>query len=334
MAVRIAINGLGRIGRCVLRAVAEYARDKVTVVAINGPAPVDTHIHLLGYDSVHGRFPGIKKIDEHTLDMGYGPIQVFHERDPEKLPWRALHVDVVLECTGVFKKHADVSKHLKAGAKKVLISSPSPDPDITVVYGVNEGMVKPGHKVVSIGSCTTNCLAPIAKVLHQSIGIEKGFMTTIHAYTNDQQILDKSHEDLRRARAAALSMIPTSTGAAKAIAQVLPELKGKLDGVSIRVPVPNVSLVDFTFTATRKTRVEEINSLMERATEGTLKGILAVSHLPLVSVDFNHQPYSAIYDATGTHVVQDNFCRVAAWYDNEWGFSCRMLDVACLVGDK
>ena len=332
MTVRVAINGLGRIGRCVLRAIIEQNRDDIEVVAVNGPAPIETHVHLLKYDSSHGVFPTVKAVSADEIDMGKGPIKLFRERDPLQLPWKDLNIDVVLECTGIFKSHDDACKHIQAGARKVLISAPAPDPDATIVYGVNNSVYTPDMQVLSVGSCTTNCLAPVAKVLNDALGIEKGFMTTIHAYTNDQNILDNSHKDLRRARSAAVSMVPTTTGAAKALALVIPELKGKLDGVSVRVPTPNVSMVDLTVTTKKNTSAEEINQLVKDAAEGALKGVLAYSEEPLVSIDYNHNPHSSIFDATGTKVIGDNFIRVAAWYDNEWGFSSRMVDLAVMVG--
>lgn len=333
MAVKIAINGLGRIGRCVLRSYVESNRSDVEVVAINASGPIDNIIHLLQYDSTHGTFP--KKITgtDNSIDLGRGSIQRFESRDPASVPWDKAGADIVLECTGKFKEHESASLYLKGGAKKVIISAPSPDPDAMIVYGVNENIVTPEDKIISIGSCTTNCLAPVAKLLNDAIGIESGFMTTIHAYTNDQNVLDGSHKDLRRARACGLSMIPTSTGAAKALGQVLPELDGKLDGTAIRVPTPNVSLVDFTFTASRDTSVSEINQLMEKASAGKMNGVLGYNTAPLVSIDFNRNNNSSIFDATQTYVLNNRFCRVAAWYDNEWGFSVRMLDVAAMLGN-
>lgn len=336
MTINIAINGLGRIGRCILRAITENDRNDVKVVAVNGPAATDTHVHLLKYDSIHGPFLHVQKTGDNEIDMGKGPFPVLHERDPGKISWRDYNVDVVLECTGAFRDAEEASVHIKQGARKVIISAPAEDVGATIVYGVNNHALTPQQKVISIGSCTTNCLAPVAKVLHNTIGIESGFMTTIHSYTNDQNIIDSSHKDLRRARAAAMSMIPTSTGAAKALGLVLPELKGKLDGTAIRVPTPNVSLVDLCFYASRNTTKEEINQYMIQAAKGALKGILATSDEPLVSIDFNHDPHSSIFDLTQTSVINGKFCRVAAWYDNEWGFSNRMIDVAVLFasGEK
>lgn len=333
MTVRIAINGLGRIGRCVLRAITELDRDDVKVVAVNGPAPTDTHVHLLKYDSIHGTFPQIKRVGDDMLDAGKGEFPVYHERDPNKLPWGEHDVDVVLECTGFFKTKETAAAHINAGAKKVVISAPAEGVDATVVYGVNNDDLKADHTVISIGSCTTNCLAPMAKILNDAVGIERGFMTTIHSYTNDQNIIDSSHKDLRRARGAALSMIPTSTGAAKALGLVLPELIGKLDGTSVRVPTPNVSLVDLCFDAGRDTSKDEINQIMRDAANGVFNGVLGVNDEPLVSIDFNHNVNSSVFDLTQTHVVDGRFCRVASWYDNEWGFSCRMLDVSVFLAN-
>jgi glyceraldehyde 3-phosphate dehydrogenase len=334
MTIRVAINGLGRIGRCVWRAAAEYNREDIEIVAVNGPAPIETHVHLLKYDSVHGTFSAACAVGSDAIDMGQGPVKLFQERDPAKLPWSELKVDVVLECTGAFNKKSDAEKHIAAGAKKVIISAPAEGVDATIVYGVNNNALKPEHTVISIGSCTTNCLAPVAKVLNDAIGIERGFMTTIHAFTNDQNILDGSHKDLRRARTASMSMIPTSTGAAKALGLVLPELAGKLDGTAVRVPTPNVSLVDLTFDSAKKTSIEEINDAIMKAANSSLKGILATNDEPLVSIDFNHNPHSSIFDLTGTKVIDGTFCRIASWYDNEWGFSVRMLDVAVLFTKK
>jgi glyceraldehyde 3-phosphate dehydrogenase len=329
MTIKIAINGLGRIGRCVIRALVETGRKDIEIVAINGPAPVETHLHLLKYDSVHGPFRGEVKAVNGGIDAGRGVMKLTHERDASKLDWKG--IDIVLECSGKFTKRADAAVHLNQGAKKVLISAPSPDADSTIVYGVNNAMLKPEHTVVSVGSCTTNCLAPVADVLHKTVGIEAGFMTTIHSYTGDQNLVDGSHKDLRRARAAAMAMVPTSTGAAKAIGLVIPELKGKLGGTSVRVPTPNVSMVDLTFQAARDTTAEEINAALIAAAEGRLKGVLGISHEPLVSIDFTHRPESSVFDTTGTSVTGKRFGRVVAWYDNEWGFSCRMLDVAALL---
>ncbi|EJF92107.1 type I glyceraldehyde-3-phosphate dehydrogenase [Bartonella melophagi] len=328
MSIRVAINGFGRIGRSILRAIVESGRKDIEVVAINDLGPVETNAHLLRYDSVHGRFGASVKVVGDALDIGRGLIQVTAQRDPAHLPWRDLGIDVALECTGFFTERDKASAHLVAGAKRVLISAPSNDADLTVVYGVNHQTLSKEHQVVSNASCTTNCLAPVAQVLHKVVGIEKGFMTTIHSYTGDQPVLDTMHRDLYRSRAAALSMIPTSTGAAKAVGLVLPELKGLLDGVAIRVPTPNVSVVDLTFTAQRSTTVEEINAAICNAAQGQLKGILDYTEEKLVSSDFNHNPHSAIVQAEQTKVVDGRLCRVLVWYDNEWGFSNRMADTA------
>ena len=332
MTVRVAINGFGRIGRNVLRAIVETKRHDIEVVAINDLAPVETNAHLLRFDSVHGRFPGEVKVAGDTIDCGTGPIKVTAIKDPAQLPHKALGVDVALECTGIFTAKDKASAHLTAGAKRVLVSAPADGADLTVVYGVNHDKLVKAHTVVSNASCTTNCLAPVAKVLNDAIGIDKGFMTTIHAYTNDQPSLDQVHKDLYRARAAALSMIPTSTGAAKAVGLVLPELAGKLDGVAIRVPTPNVSVIDFKFVAKRKTTKEEINEAIKRASEQQLKGILGYTLAPNVSIDFNHDPHSAVFHMDQTKVMDGTFCRVMAWYDNEWGFSNRMADTAVAMG--
>ncbi len=332
MAVRVAINGFGRIGRNVLRAIAENGRKDIQVVAINDLGPVETNAHLFRFDSVHGRFNGEVKVAGDTIDVGSGPIKVTAECDPAKLPHKDLGVDIALECTGIFTSKDKASAHLTAGAKRVLVSAPADGADLTVVYGVNHDKLTPEHKIVSNDSCTTNCLAPVAKVLNDAIGIEKGFMTTIHAYTGDQPTLDTMHKDLYRARAAALSMIPTSTGAAKAVGLVLPELNGKLDGVSIRVPTPNVSVVDFKFVAKKPTSKDEINEAVKRAASQQLKGILGVTDQPNVSMDFNHDPHSSIFHLDQTKVLEGNFVRVLSWYDNEWGFSNRMSDTAVALG--
>ncbi len=332
MAVRVAINGFGRIGRNVLRAIAESGRKDIEVVGINDLGPVETNAHLLRFDSVHGRFPGTVTVDGDQLSLGNGKIKVSAERDPSKLPWKALGVDIALECTGIFTAKEKAAAHLTAGAKRVLISAPAENADATIVYGVNHDKLTKEHLVVSNGSCTTNCLAPVAKVLNDTVGIETGFMTTIHAYTGDQPTLDTLHKDLYRGRAAAMSMIPTSTGAAKAIGLVLPELNGKLDGVSIRVPTPNVSVIDFKIVASRKTTKEEINEAMKRAAEQQLKGILGYTTHPNVSIDFNHDPHSSTFHMDQTKVQNGNFVRVMSWYDNEWGFSNRMADTAVAMG--
>jgi glyceraldehyde 3-phosphate dehydrogenase len=328
MAVKVAISGFGRIGRNVLRAIAEAKRKDLQVVAINDLVSAKDNAHLFKYDSVHGRFPGTVKVEGDTLDVGMGPIRVLAERDPRKLPWKDLGIDIVMECTGIFTDRDKAAAHLEAGAKRVLVSAPSKGADLTVVYGVNHDKLKADHKVVSNASCTTNCLAPVAKVLNGLCGIKSGFMTTIHAYTNDQNILDQAHKDMRRARAAALSMIPTSTGAAAAVGLVLPELKGKLDGTAIRVPTPNVSVVDLKIIPGRETSVDEINKAMERAAAQELKGVLAVTNEQVVSIDFNHDPASSTFDLTGTQIVDGGLVRVLSWYDNEWGFSNRLSDTA------
>ena len=332
MTVRVAINGFGRIGRNILRAIAESGRKDITVLAINDLAPVETNAHLLRFDSVHGRFPGEVKVEGDTINLGGGKIKVTAVKDPATLPWKDLGIDIALECTGIFTAKDKASAHLTAGAKRVLISAPADGADLTVVYGVNHDKLTRDHKVVSNASCTTNCLAPVAKVLNDAIGIDKGFMTTIHAYTNDQPSLDQVHKDLYRARAAALSMIPTSTGAAKAVGLVLPELAGKLDGVAIRVPTPNVSVVDFKFIAKRATSKDEINGAIKRAAEQQLKGILGYTEQPNVSIDFNHDPRSSVFHMDQTKVMDGTFVRVMAWYDNEWGFSNRMADTAVVMG--
>jgi glyceraldehyde 3-phosphate dehydrogenase len=332
MAVRIAISGFGRIGRNILRAIVEAKRKDVEIVAINDLFSAKDNAHLLRYDSVHGRFPGEVTVAGDSINVGNGPIKVLAERDPNKLPWKSLNIDVVMECTGIFTDRDKAAAHLEAGAKRVLVSAPAKGADLTVVYGVNHDKLTRDHKVVSNASCTTNCLAPVAKVLNDLVGIKSGFMTTIHAYTNDQNVLDQAHKDIRRARAAALNMIPTSTGAAAAVGLVLPELKGKLDGTAIRVPTPNVSVVDLKFIPGRETAIDEINTAMEHAAKQELKGILAVSNEPLVSIDFNHNPHSSTFDLTQTQIVDGKLVRVLAWYDNEWGFSNRMADTAVAMG--
>ncbi len=333
MAVKVAINGFGRIGRLVLRAAYESKRKDIEFVAINDLGSVEDSAHLLRYDSVHGPFPGTVKTTKSGINIGNGNIQVFAERDPTKLPWGKLGIDVVMECTGIFTKREQAEMHIKAGAKKVLISAPATGEDLTVVYGVNDDKLRKSHTVVSNASCTTNCLGPVAAVLNKAIGIEQGYMTTIHSYTGDQQVVDTLHKDPRRARAAALSMIPTSTGAAKAVGLVLPELNGRLDGTAMRVPTPNVSIVDLKFTAKRKTTVKEINDAIIKAAKGNrLKNILITNDQPLVSCDFNHNPASSVFDLTQTQVIEGKLCRVASWYDNEWGFSNRMSDTAVAMG--
>ena len=332
MAVKVAINGFGRIGRNVLRAIVESGRKDIQVVAINDLGPVETNAHLLRFDSVHGRFPHTVTVKGDTIDVGFGPIKVTAERDPAKLPHKAMGVDIALECTGIFTTKEKASAHLTAGAKRVLVSAPCDGADLTVVYGVNHAKLTKDHLVVSNASCTTNCLAPVAKVLNDTVGIDKGFMTTIHAYTGDQPTLDTMHKDLYRGRAASLSMIPTTTGAAKAVGLVLPELNGRLDGTSIRVPVPNVSVVDFKFIAKKKTSVDEINAAIKRASAQELKGILGVTDQPNVSMDFNHDSHSSVFHLDQTKVMDGTLVRVLSWYDNEWGFSNRMSDTAVALG--
>ncbi|MDP3340093.1 type I glyceraldehyde-3-phosphate dehydrogenase [Frigidibacter sp.] len=330
MTVKVAINGFGRIGRNVLRAIVESGRTDIEVVAINDLGPVETNAHLIRFDSVHGRFPGEVTTTATSIDVGRGPIEVTALRNPAELPWGG--VDIVLECTGIFTDRDKAAIHLENGASRVLVSAPSNGADKTIVYGVNHDTLTAADTIVSNASCTTNCLAPVAQVLHDSIGIVKGFMTTIHSYTGDQPTLDTMHKDLYRGRAAALSMIPTSTGAAKAVGLVLPSLKGKLDGVAIRVPTPNVSVVDLTFEAARETTVEEINEAIKAAAAGRLKGILGVTALPNVSIDFNHDPHSSTFALDQTRVMEGTFCRILTWYDNEWGFSNRMSDTAVAMG--
>ncbi|MDD3650871.1 type I glyceraldehyde-3-phosphate dehydrogenase [Immundisolibacter sp.] len=332
MAIKVAINGYGRIGRNVLRALYESGRsNELQVVAINDLGDAKILGHLTRYDTVHGKFPGTVEVTDGAIIVNGDRIRVTSERDPSKLPWGELGVDVVLECTGLFTKKEKAAAHLTAGARKVLISAPGTGVDATVVYGVNHGVLKAGDTVVSNASCTTNCLAPLAQVLHQKFGIQQGLMTTVHAYTNDQVLTDVYHEDVRRARSATQSMIPTKTGAAAAVGLVLPELKGKLDGFAIRVPTINVSIVDLTFTAGRAVTVDEVNAAVREAASGALKGILAYNDEPLVSVDFNHNPASSIFDATLTKVIDGTLVKVCSWYDNEWGFSNRMLDTALVL---
>ena len=326
MTVKVAINGFGRIGRNVLRAIIESGRTDIEVVAINDLGPVETNAHLIRYDSVHGKFPGTVKVDGDTIDVGRGPIKVTAIRDPKELPWG--DVDVAMECTGIFTTKEKASAHLANGSKRVLVSAPCDNADKTIVYGVNHSSLTKDDLVISNASCTTNCLAPVAYVLQKAFGIEKGYMTTIHSYTGDQPTLDTMHKDLYRARAAALSMIPTSTGAAKAVGLVLPHLKGKLDGTSIRVPTPNVSVVDFKFVAKKNTTAQEINEAIKAASNGALKGILGYTEEPLVSRDFNHDSHSSIFAIDQTKVLEGNFVRILTWYDNEWGFSNRMSDTA------
>ncbi|MER8760873.1 type I glyceraldehyde-3-phosphate dehydrogenase [Mesorhizobium sp. M0968] len=332
MTVRVAINGFGRIGRNILRAIHESGRKDIDVVAVNDLGPVETNAHLLRFDSVHGRFPHEVTVDRDQIIVGKEKFKVTAIKDPTQLPWKELGIDIALECTGIFTARDKAVAHLTAGAKRVLVSAPAEGADLTVVYGINHDKLTKDHIVISNASCTTNCLAPLAAVLNEAVGIEKGMMTTIHSYTGDQPTLDTMHKDLYRARAAALSQIPTSTGAAKAIGLVLPELKGKLDGISIRVPTPNVSLVDFKFIAKRPTTVQEINDAVIAASNGKLKGILAVTRHPNVSIDFNHDPHSSIVALDQTKVMDGNFVSVLSWYDNEWGFSNRMGDTAVAFG--
>ncbi|WEX09768.1 type I glyceraldehyde-3-phosphate dehydrogenase [Chelativorans sp. AA-79] len=332
MTVKVAINGFGRIGRNIVRAIYESGRKDIDVVAINDLGPVESNAHLLRYDSVHGRFPADVKVEGDSIRVDSESFKVLSERDPSKLPWRDLGVDIVLECTGIFTSREKASAHLEAGAKRVLVSAPSDGADLTVVYGVNHDQITKDHLVISNASCTTNCLAPVAKVLNDAFGIEKGFMTTVHAYTGDQPTLDTMHKDLYRSRAAAMSAIPTTTGAARAVGLVLPELKGKLDGVSIRVPVPNVSVIDFKFVAKRPVTAEEVNAaLVAAANEGPLKGILAYTDEKLVSIDLNHNPASSTFALDQTKVIEGDLVRVMSWYDNEWGFSNRMADVTAVI---
>lgn len=332
MSVRVAINGFGRIGRNILRAIVESARDDIIVVGINDLGPVETNAHLLRYDSVHGKFPADVKVSGNDLDVGQGSIKVTSIRDPKDLPWKELDVDIAMECTGIFASREKASMHLDAGAKRVLVSAPASGVDLTVVYGVNHKKISKDHLVISNASCTTNCLAPVAMALNNGVGINQGFMTTIHSYTGDQPTLDTMHSDLYRSRAAAGNMIPTSTGAAKAVGLVLPELNGKLDGVSVRVPTQNVSVVDFKFNASRSTSVEEINNIIKDSANGELNNILGFTDEPLVSSDFNHDSRSSIFHMDQTKVMDNTFVRVLSWYDNEWGFSNRMSDTAVSIG--
>ena len=332
MSVRVSINGFGRIGRNILRAIIESGRDDIKVVLINDLGPIETNAHLLRYDTVHGRFPAAVKVSGDNIDVGKGPIKVTSIRDPKDLPLKELEVDIAMECTGIFASREKASMHLEAGAKRVLVSAPASEADLTVVYGVNHNKLTKDHLVVSNASCTTNCLAPIAMVINQGVGISQGFMTTIHSYTGDQPTLDTMHSDMYRARAAAGNMIPTSTGAAKAVGLVLPELNGKLDGVSMRVPTQNVSVVDFKFNAMKSTSIEEINNLIKKASDNVLKNILGYTDEPLVSSDFNHDSRSSIFHMDQTKVMDGSFVRVLSWYDNEWGFSNRMSDTAVAMG--
>ncbi|MFC1701375.1 type I glyceraldehyde-3-phosphate dehydrogenase [Pseudomonadota bacterium] len=332
MTVKVAINGYGRIGRNIMRALYELDRtDEISIVAINDLGDANSNAHLTKYDTAHGTFPGTVSVEDGDLIINGDRIKVFAERDPSKLPWAELGVDIVMECTGFFRSKETAGQHITAGAKKVIVSAPGQNVDNTVVYGVNHDSLKPTDVVISNASCTTNCLAPLAKVLNDSIGIEHGLMTTIHAYTNDQVLTDVLHSDLRRARSATMSQIPTKTGAAAAVGMVLPELNGKLDGFSMRVPTINVSVVDLTFTAKRATSIEEVNAVVKAASEGSMKGVLAYNDAPLVSIDFNHNPHSSIFDAGLTKVMEGTLVKVLSWYDNEWGFSCRMLDTALVL---
>ena len=332
MTVKVAINGFGRIGRNILRAIIESGRTDIEVVAINDLGPVETNAHLLRFDSVHGRFPHTVTVEGDTINVGRGKIKVTAIKDPGQLPHKAMGVDIALECTGIFTARDKAAAHLAAGAKRVIISAPGDNADLTVVFGVNHHKLTKDHLVISNASCTTNCLAPVAKVLNDAIGIDHGFMTTIHSYTGDQPTLDTMHKDLYRGRAAALSMIPTTTGAAKAVGLVLPELKGKLDGSAIRVPTPNVSVVDFKFVAKRATSVDEVNAAIKAAAHGALKGILGFTDQPNVSCDFNHDSHSSVFHLDQTKVIEGTFVRVLTWYDNEWGFSNRMADTAVAMG--
>ena len=332
MVTKVAINGFGRIGRLALRAMIESKRKDISVVAINDLGTPDFNAHLLQYDSIHGQFPYKVKCTKTSINAGLGPIKIYSERNPEDLPWGKLDVDIVMECTGIFTDKAKASMHLKAGAKRVLISAPSKDADITVVYGVNHKKIRKSHKVISNASCTTNCLAPVAMVLDKLCGINQGYMTTVHAFTGDQAILDTLHSDKRRARSASQSIIPTSTGAAKAVGLVLPQLLGKLDGTAVRVPTPNVSMIDLVFNSKKKVTIDQINNAMKKISSGALKGVLNVSEEPLVSIDYNHNPASSTFDLTQTEVIGGRLGRVLSWYDNEWGFANRMSDTASVIG--
>ena len=332
MVTKVAINGFGRIGRLALRAIVESKRRDIEVVAINDLGTPDFNAHLLQYDSIHGQFPYKVRASKNSINVGSKAIKIFSERNPEDLPWGKLNVDVVMECTGIFTDKAKASLHINAGAKRVLISAPSKDADITVVYGVNHKKIKKNHTVISNASCTTNCLAPVAMVLDKLCGINQGYMTTVHAFTGDQAILDTLHSDKRRARSASQSIIPTSTGAAKAVGLVLPQLAGKLDGTAVRVPTPNVSMIDLVFNAKKKVTIEEINNAMVKISSGSLKGVLNTSDQPLVSIDYNHNPASSTFDLTQTEVIGGKLGRVLSWYDNEWGFANRMSDTASVIG--
>ena len=326
--IKIGINGFGRIGRLILRALLENYKDKIQVVAINDLGSIETNAHLIKYDSTHGTLEHDVKTSKDGFEISNQKIKVFAEKDPGKIPWGTIGADVVLECTGIFLDKSSAHNHIKGGAKKVIISAPAKEVDFTIVQGVNSKELKKDHNIISNGSCTTNCLAPVASVLENSFGIEYGYMTTIHSYTGDQKLLDTLHKDLRRARSTEGAMIPTSTGAAKALSLVLPSLKGKLDGTAIRVPTPNVSLIDFTVVTKKEVSVDQINAAMIKASKSNLKGILGINQKPLVSKDFNHDPHSSIFDTTQTQVIKGKFSRVLSWYDNEWGFSNRMCDIA------
>ncbi len=332
MTVNVAINGFGRIGRLVLRGIIESGRKDINVVAINDLGSVEANAHMLQYDSVHGRLPVKVKATKTGINVGGKSIKVIAERDPANLPWEKMGVDIALECTGLFTTQETAGKHLAAGAKRVLVSAPASGADLTVVYGVNHNKLRKSHKIVSNASCTTNCLAPVAQVLDKTCGIARGYMTTVHAFTGDQQTVDTLHSDPRRSRAASLSMIPTSTGAAKAVGLVLPQLVGKLDGTAVRVPTPNVSMIDLVFEAKKKTTVEQINAAITKAANGKLEGVLGVCDEPLVSIDFNHDPHSSTFDLTQTQIVGGKLVRVLSWYDNEWGFANRMSDTAVAMG--
>jgi len=332
MAINVAINGFGRIGRLVLRGIIESGRKDINVVAINDLGTIEANAHMLQYDSIHGPLKANVKATKTGISINGKVIKVISERDPAALPWAKMNVDVAMECTGLFTSHETASKHIEAGAKRVLVSAPASGADLTVVYGVNHKKLRKSHKIVSNASCTTNCLAPVAQVLDKTCGIARGYMTTVHAFTGDQRTVDTLHSDPRRARAASLSMIPTSTGAAKAVGLVLPELAGKLDGTAVRVPTPNVSMIDLVFEAKKKTTVDEINAAISKAANGPLKGVLGICDAPLVSIDFNHNPASSTFDLTQTQIVDGKLVRVLSWYDNEWGFANRMSDTAVAMG--
>jgi len=332
MAINVAINGFGRIGRLVLRGIIESGRKDINVLAINDLGTIEANAHMLQYDSIHGPLKANVKATKTGISINGKVIKVISERDPAALPWAKMNIDVAMECTGLFTSHETASKHIEAGAKRVLVSAPASGADLTVVYGVNHKKLRKSHKVVSNASCTTNCLAPVAQVLDKTCGIARGYMTTVHAFTGDQRTVDTLHSDPRRARAASLSMIPTSTGAAKAVGLVLPELAGKLDGTAVRVPTPNVSMIDLVFEAKKKTTVEEINAAISKAANGPLKGVLGICDAPLVSIDFNHNPASSTFDLTQTQIVDGKLVRVLSWYDNEWGFANRMSDTAVAMG--